>query len=74
MKLDANDRALLEELNEDGGTYQINTWALKAGDPFRRGAQLQSLKRRGLIDAEGRTTSRQWWITDAGKAALEEEA
>lgn len=69
VKLTDVERALLAFLNEQDG-YQVNTWAIHAGDPFRKGIDLQSLKRRGLVDAEGRGMGRQWWITDAGKEAL----
>lgn len=69
-KLSDDERALLEELNQDGGTWQINTWALKAGSPFSRANDLGRLQRRGLVAGEGRGNGRQWWITDDGKAAL----
>jgi hypothetical protein len=71
-KLSPNDAALLRLLNEDDGAYQFNTWRISGDgiDSFKVGADLQSLKRRGLVDAEGRGSNRQWWITEDGKAAI----
>lgn len=79
VKLSDPERALLEWFaapEQDG--YQVNTWAIKisqieAASAFTLGMDLQSLKRRGLLDAEGRGNNRQWWITDAGKEALKPE-
>jgi hypothetical protein len=71
-KLTADERELLAFLDKEGegGAYQINTWAINVGG-FRKAADLQSLKRRGLVGGEGRGNYRQWWITEEGKTALE---
>jgi hypothetical protein len=68
-KIDDEDRRVLEHLNKEDGAYQFNTWAIPSGG-LSVGYTLASLKRRGLVDAEGRGHSRQWWITEDGKAAL----
>ena len=70
--LSNDDRAILEFLNKDDGRYQYNWWAISGpGIPlFSLKYDLQSLKRRGLVDAEGRGNYRQWWITDKGKERL----
>ena len=72
MRLTDDEREILAFLNQkgEGGEYQLNTWAIDAGSIFTRGRDLQSLKRRGLVDAEGRGNQRQWWITEAGKEVL----
>lgn len=66
-RISEQDRQVLAFLNQEDGVYQFNTWALPPELPAHL---LPNLKRRGLVDAEGRGNGRQWWITDQGKEAL----
>lgn len=75
-KLTPNELAILEHLGQDGGSWQVNTWAIQGEriNSFWVRSDLNSLKRRGLVDAEGRGQYRQWWITEKGKLAIAEAA
>lgn len=66
-RISEQERQILVFLNQEDGAYQFNTWALP---PELSAHLLPNLKRRGLVDAEGRGNGRQWWITDTGKEAL----
>jgi len=76
VKLDSAEFAILLELDavqpgskEKGRNFQFNTWALQADvRPLTR------LKKRGLVDSEGRGLGKQWWITPAGIDAYETRA
>lgn len=68
-RLSDDERAILSFLGENA-EYQVNTWAIQGGGIFGLRRDLDSLKRRGLIGAEGREPYRQWWITDKGKDVL----
>ena len=77
-RLDEHQRKLLAWLGtrdvdgDQAREFQFNTWTVPSEYEGVRlhTRDLVSLKRRGLVDGEGRGNARQWWITEAGMEAI----
>lgn len=81
-RLSDGDRAILEAFHDvdPENEYQHNYWspqllaALEKHDvrTFGLAGELQRLVRRGLLEAEGRGRTRQFWLSEEGARALDE--